>query len=253
MLPVIQLGPLAIRTPGLLILAGIWIGLTVAEKLAPRFNLKPEFIYNGVGITLIAGLLGSRLSYIFLHFSAFIDDPWAALSLDTRLLDPWGGIVTGALVLLIYLQRQQLSVLNYLDALTPLLAVMQIALPAANLASGSGYGIPTLLPWSIELWGALRHPTQVYDILAGIGILGFVIFASQNAANRQPARLFLMFIALSAGARIFLEGFRADRFLVLSRFRFSQIAAWIALLIALVLLGVQNNRTPYPTKSPVEN
>ncbi|MFN2197986.1 MAG: prolipoprotein diacylglyceryl transferase [Anaerolineales bacterium] len=249
MLPVIQIGPLAIQTPGLVILLGFWIGLTLAEKLAPRFGLKPDHLYNGVGLATLAGLLGARLSFIFLHLSIFIDEPWSVFSLNTQLLDVWGGLVTGILVLLIYIQRKELNLFAYLDALTPLLAVLQIALPTANLASGRGYGVPTSLPWAIELWGASRHPIQVYEILAGISVLAFVWANSRSANTGSPGRLFLMFLALSAGTRVFLESFRADRTFLLSRFRRTQIAAWIVLLISLILLGIQPKHSPQPQNS----
>ena len=37
MFPVLQIGPLALQTPGLLILIGIWVGLSVMERFASRF------------------------------------------------------------------------------------------------------------------------------------------------------------------------------------------------------------------------
>jgi hypothetical protein len=45
-----------------------------------------------------------------------------------------------------------------LDALTPGLAVMMIALGLANLASGNAYGEPAQVPWSIFLWGEWQQP-----------------------------------------------------------------------------------------------
>ncbi len=43
---------------------------------------------------------------------------------------------------------------------------MMLAVPLANLASGDAFGAPSSLPWAIELWGAARHPVQIYEAVA---------------------------------------------------------------------------------------
>jgi len=60
-----------------------------------------------------------------------------------------------------------------LDALTPGLAAVMIAIGLAHIASGDAFGSPADLPWAIQLWGARRHPTQIYETLAAA-----LIFAS---------------------------------------------------------------------------
>ena len=52
MFPIIQIGPLSLPAPGLILLAGIWIGLTVAERFAPRFKANSNQLYNLVFVVL---------------------------------------------------------------------------------------------------------------------------------------------------------------------------------------------------------
>jgi prolipoprotein diacylglyceryltransferase len=95
-----------------------------------------------------------------------------------------------------------------LDALTPFFAVFALGLGLAHLASGSAFGKETTLPWGIELWGAVRHPSQVYEILASLLILGLLWF---QRADARPGLHFLTFAALTSGcASLFLEAFRGD-------------------------------------------
>ncbi len=47
MLPILQIGPLALQTPGLMYLLGTCgSGLSLAEKFAPRRGMTPDTLYN---------------------------------------------------------------------------------------------------------------------------------------------------------------------------------------------------------------
>ncbi len=43
---VLQIGSLALPVPGLVLLIGVWIGLSLAEREAARLGLNPEAVYN---------------------------------------------------------------------------------------------------------------------------------------------------------------------------------------------------------------
>lgn len=244
MFPVIQLGPFSLPAPGLFLLLGVWVGLTIAERLAPRFRANPNQLYNLVFTVLIAGVIGARLSYVVQHLDAFIKSPLSLFSLNPGLLDPWGGAAVGLIAGLIYIQRKQIPLWPTLDALTPFLAVMWIALGLSNLASGKAFGMETQLPWGIDLWGAIRHPTQIYQILAGAVILGLIWPRSSaaNAIQRIVGETFWAFLALSAGAWMMIEAFRGDSILLLGGFRSAQIIAWILLAFSLWGWGYVKNK-----------
>ena len=92
MLPVIHLGPLALQTPGLFILAGIWLGLSLAEQVMKRSGQNADKIYNLVMVTFLAAIIGARLSYAAQSLPAFLRDPLALVSLSTQMLDPFAGV-----------------------------------------------------------------------------------------------------------------------------------------------------------------
>jgi phosphatidylglycerol:prolipoprotein diacylglycerol transferase len=245
MIPVLQVGPVSLQAPGLILLMGLWFGLIVAERLAPRFGANPNQVYNLVFAALIAGLLGARLSYVLEHLRAFLKSPLNVFSLNPGLLDPIGGMAVGVVVALIYINRKQIPVWPTLDALAPFLAVMWIAMGLSNLASGKAFGNETLLPWGIELWGAWRHPTQVYQILTGLALL-VIIWPRRGAANlapRAPGETFWLFLALSAGAWMLIETFRGDSALLPGGLRTAQVVAWLVLAVSLWGLGKARKQT----------
>jgi phosphatidylglycerol---prolipoprotein diacylglyceryl transferase len=236
MLPALQLGPLAIQTPGLVILIGLWLGLSLAERSSGRFGLKSNDLYNLVLIAIIVGIVGARLVYMLRYPAAFAASPFSVFTLNPGLLDPAGGLVAALLAGVIYSQRKRVSMWQALDALTPALAVLFVALGIAHLASGGAFGSPSNLPWAIHLWGESRHPAQIYEIFAATIILALTWPGRGLIRPSQPGVYFLSFAAMSAGARLFLEAFRGDSSLLAIGLRSAQLAAWI--LLAASLSGI---------------
>lgn len=240
MLPVLQLGPLALPVPGLVLLLGLWLGLLLAERNAYRTGISSNHLYNLVFIALITGLLGARLAYVLQYPQAFLADPLSVISRNTSLLDPLGGSLAAILAGLVYGQRKRLPFWSTLDALTPFLASIAVALGLSHLASGSAFGRATELPWGIELWGETRHPSQVYETISAALILAAIWPGKGLLRPSQPGVYFLGFLALSAASRLFLEVFRGDSVLFAGGFRSAQILAWM--ILSLSLWGISKRR-----------
>ena len=243
MFPVLQIGSLSIQSSGLIILAGIWLALTLSERVAPQLKMDQEVISNLIFYSLIAALLGARLSYAFRFPAAFIEHPASLISFNPGLLDPWGAALAALLVALIYGQRRKLDLWKTLDALTPAFAMLVLALALSQMASGVAYGLPTDLPWAIDLWGASRHPTQIYLTLTAALIL-YLLVICLLPLKQAPGRLFLAFLALTAFSRVFLDAFRGDPAPLLLGLRASQVLAWLLLALSLALLSSAQDKNP---------
>lgn len=234
MLPILQIGPLALQMPGLFWIVGIWLGLTLAERYAPQRGVPANALYNLVFIVLAAGLAGARLGAILRYPSAFASNPLSVLSLNPGLLDMWAGAFTALVAALAYGQRKGLKLWPTLDALTPLLAALAIASGLAHIASGAAFGKLTQLPWGIELWGARRHPSQIYESLAAALIL-FVLWPGRKTwREASPGVYCLTFLALSTLERLLLEAYRGDSTLILGGMRQAQVIAWLVLAGCLI-------------------
>jgi phosphatidylglycerol---prolipoprotein diacylglyceryl transferase len=231
MFPIIQIGPLAIQAPGLILLTGVWIGLSLAEKFAPRFSIEKSIVYNSAGIFMLSGILSGRISYALQHLDVFIEDPLSIISLNIQLFDYWGGFVGGIIGIIIYGQRKNINWLTYLDLMTPALAVIFIFFPIANLSNGRTYGIPTTIPWGIDLWGSIRHPVQIYEAISATLILGVVIWLLMKASAQTPGLIFYLFASLTALSTIILNAYHADQIQLIFGLRATQIFAWIILAV----------------------
>ena len=232
MLPVVNIGPLALQTPGLILLIGLWMGLSLAEKFSTKRGMPANLLYNLVFVLLVAGIIGARLTYLFRFPEAFASSPSSLISLNPGLLDPIGGLAVGSICGAIYAQRKKLAFWQVMDALTPMLAVMAIALGLSHLASGAAFGATTQVPWAIDLWGAKRHPSQVYQIMAAMAIL-LILWPGRWGQQEPAGRYFLLFVVLSTLAQLILEGFRGDSLLLPGGWRAAQVGAWLLLAASL--------------------
>jgi phosphatidylglycerol:prolipoprotein diacylglycerol transferase len=237
MLPILQVGPLAIQLSGLLLITGVWVGILLVERAAPRFKISPALVNNMIFYGLIAGILGARLGYVLRYIDAFAGDPLSILALNPNMLSIPEGLLAGLITSVIYGQRKGLPLWSTLDALTPGVAVFMLALALAHLSSGDAFGAPTSLPWAINLWGRKRHPSQVYEIMGAVIILLIMLRLQRHrwVAGFQA----LSFMALSAAARLFLEAFRGDSILLFGGLRQAQLSSLAILIIALIVIRLR--------------
>jgi phosphatidylglycerol:prolipoprotein diacylglycerol transferase len=225
----------------ILLLAALWLGLALAEKRAERHGVLRDPLSNLVYFSLLGYIVGGRLFYAVSNFSIFIQSPLSLFSLNVGLFDSFAALASAGIAGFMYGSRQHLPFWSTLDALTPLFAVIVIGLSLSHLAAGSAFGSPTDLPWGIDLWNATRHPTQIYSLIAALSIFGLIWFRQPGSPAGSD---FLLFAALTAGARLFLEAFRGDSMLTFGGLRLAQIIAWMVLAAA--LFGIEARRSADP-------
>ncbi|HET6824245.1 MAG TPA: prolipoprotein diacylglyceryl transferase family protein [Anaerolineales bacterium] len=213
-----------------LFLATLWIGLALAEKRAERHGISRDALNSMVYYGLFGYLLGGRLLYVLSNYSAFLQNPTNVFSLNLDLFDPVAALVTAAIVGAVYRSRQKLPLWSTLDALTPFFAALAIGLSLSHLAAGTAFGSPTDLPWGIEMWNAIRHPTQIYELIAAVLIFSLIWFRETNSPAGSS---FVLFASLTAATRLFLEAFRGDSTLIFGDLRLAQVIAWVVLAAVL--------------------
>lgn len=210
----------------ILLLVALWLGLALAEKRAERHKISKDALNNIVYYSLFGYLLGGRLLYALSNFSVFVQSPLSLFSINLDLFDPIAGLMVAVIVGIMYGSQQELSLWAMLDALTPLFAILAIGLSLSHLAAGTAFGSPTSLPWGIDLWNSTRHPTQIYELIASLMIASILWFRKTDSPAGSN---FLVFAALTAGARLFLEAFRGDSTLIFGSLRLAQVIAWMVL------------------------
>jgi len=222
MMPVLQVGPVALQLPGLLLIVGIYLGLWLAERYSWRYNVTPNHLYNLTFIAFISGIIGARLAFVLHYPEIFANNLLNIFSFNYTLLDPLAGISTAILGAMIYGQKKGLAFWSTLDAITPVLAVFTVGLGLAHIASGNAFGAVTELPWGIELWGENRHPSQVYETSAAILIL-ILLYPAHNWINHLPKGSYLLTFTMLTSLSVLL-------------LRIAQVIALFVLMLSLFAL-----------------
>lgn len=184
MFPILQIGPLSIQTPGLILIVGIWISLTLTEKIHQIAGIEFEQPYRIIASMLLGALLGGRSFYVLSYPSIFLNAPLSIFSTNPSLFDLWGALIGVIVAYLLMLRIHRIPSRKYLDSISLFLVYTSVFISLSSFAAGAEVGQPTTLPWGIAYLGQERHPTQIYEIIA------FLILSFQTTKTFLSKNLF---------------------------------------------------------------
>lgn len=246
MLPILQVGPLSFRTPGLVLLAGVWLSLEVASRFGRRRGIDVDRAYSLGFYVLIAGVAAARLAFVLTHLNLYTRiTPWtralgavASVSPGTEIA--WVGLLAAAAVAALLVWRWRLPPLKLADAFAPALAVLTFSIGLAALLSGDLLGTPTGLPWGIPLSGASRQPTQILLMLAALGALAAVWrLEKPSRFELPPGTLAQIVVGVLSVAILLIDPLRADSAVIGPGLRLLSVVALVVLVVDLALFAVR--------------
>ena len=243
MYPLIELGPLRLSSGGLLLLASVLVGqwLFVRAARARGNAALAEQAERCVYPALVGAAIGARLWYGAFNWSLYGQAPSLFVALRVGEFAWPGALLGGALLAALWCRWRKLGLLELADCAALALPAAQALASIGLLLSGEAFGVPTSLPWGIVLFGATRHPTQIYFALAALLSLGVL----RRVASQRPLRgtLTATYLGLQGTTLLLVEALRADSLLLPAGVRASQVFG-----LALVLLaGVLARRSVVPS------
>jgi phosphatidylglycerol---prolipoprotein diacylglyceryl transferase len=238
-------GPVTLRWYGVLMATAMALGLWLAHRDALRRGLDPEPLLRASELALLGGLIGARLYYVLFNLDYYARLPAKILAVWEGGLAIHGGVIAGVLVGGGYAWSRRLPLRTYLDVAAPSLAIGQAIGRWGNFFNEEAFGTPTELPWKLYIAPAHRpllyarseffHPTFLYESLWDFGVFVLLVRVLRRRCAKAPGALFLCYLGLYSGGRIFTEALRTDA-LMLGPFRVAQLVS--ALGIAAALIGV---------------
>jgi phosphatidylglycerol---prolipoprotein diacylglyceryl transferase len=190
---------------------------TIRETILNNNTILNSLI---IGIILIIfGIIGSRIYLCFLYYNYFMRHLKEIPLFWKGGMVYNGGIVGGfiGVCILKLLRNQNISSLQILDSFALSLPAIQIIGRIGCLKVGCCFGKPTNLPWGYiyplnnnimicqHLVGVPLHPTQIYDIFAGIICLILLIYIQNKMPKGGIFGLYLMTYSI---IRFILEFYR---------------------------------------------
>ena len=247
MIPIIEIGPLAIQAAGFFLLISFAVGTWLTAKFAESLGTNSESIENGILIILGLFLISARLGFVLQNPKIFTENPIEIISISRKTLNIYFGILVSAITTAALAQRNHLPLWPTLDTLSPLLILSVMGMHLANFANGNGFGLPTELPWGIEIWGAERHPVQIYAlVLLASYLLWLLVYTKglQQTSFMYSGILFSISVAVIAVITIFSRAF-LDEKLLLGSLDLIQLTG---LLLLIIFLGIIYQRVFQPNK-----
>lgn len=236
MLPVLNLGPLSLPVPQFILLIGLWVGSVLSERKSKPLLDDPGFIDRLLWPSILAGILGARLSYFARNPAAFSGEYLSLFSLNLNLFDPLGGLLIGLSVSIYIVSRSKNNPLLVLDSISPFLGIFTSAIHLSKFASGTGFGNLAELPWAINLWGGYRHPVQFYYLLGSLLSLSIILTLLAKYSYTQGL-VFFIFVLLTSSYLLLFSRYEVSNFLLFAGIRLDQLIFWVGSLISLVFLN----------------
>jgi prolipoprotein diacylglyceryl transferase len=243
----LEVGPLDLRMYGLLIAIGALLALRLLVTRYARSGGSPDLAEKAGLIALVGGFLGARIGYVIPRFTGpggFAERPADILAIWQGGLAFFGGLVGGALAVIVYVRLKRGDLPAMADAIAPALPLAQAVGRWGNYFNQELFGRPTDLPWALRVdpvpastAAGSRGDDLPPDLPVRVAVerpAGLVILRIDRAgcSKRRGSLLFVYLIGY--GDRTgWVEALRIDtveRYFGLSRNN------WIA--IATVLVGV---------------
>lgn len=221
--------PWSLHVYGLLIAAGFLLAMQLAARQAGREGEDPDRLIDLAFYLLLAGLIGSRIVFIFTKLDQYIANPLEIVMFWRGGLVFYGGFIGAAVYLVYYARRYRLDYFKLVDLMIPYVAMAHAFGRLGCLAAGCCFGKPTEMPWGItfpvasmahqqqQSQGLVQlgesalpvHPTQLYE--AGFELCLFWLLLSIRPMKRFHGQLFLVWLSIYPIGRSIIELFRGDK------------------------------------------
>lgn len=194
------------------IVLGIIIALFLCKKSKDNYYIKWENVVDIMIPSIILGIIGARLYYVIFNIEYYLARPLQILNLRDGGLAIYGGLITGIVCVFNLCQKYKISSLDFLDYIVPFVAIAQSIGRWGNFFNVEAYGYQTtsLLRMRIFDLNGFQdvHPVFLYESIANLII--FIILRNLQSKRKVEGQIFLGYVMLYSGMRMFLENLRTD-------------------------------------------
>lgn len=260
-----SVGSFRLPTYGVLMVTALVAGIYTVLRLGKREGFDSNRLFDFSTWLIVVSLVGAKMLLILTSWRFYWDHPGEVISWSTFQAGGvfYGGFIAAVLFALWYVRVHQLPTWKVFDVYVPAVALGLGVGRIGCFAAGCDYGKPTTSflgvvftnSWSHQITGvplSVRlHPTQLYESVASLAIFGILLWWFRR--KNYDGQVFVLYLALYAVARFFLEFLRGDEdrgFVFNHLFSTSQFIALLALTAAAGLTVYFHRRRGEPGLAP---
>lgn len=228
MYPIIfQIGGLTFYSHGVLIVAGIFAGALLVYFLAKKLGLSRPNLFDNIIYTTLAGIIGSRLAYLFSYPNQF-QNPIQFFRFSEGGLISYGGFIAGGLTLYLLLKSQKQPVMKWFDLFSAGL-LLGLAFGRAGDYLTGDYGAMQ----ASGVFSLASNPLLESFLCLLVIVISLLILLVGKERFKEGTAFFVS-VLIYSGGRFIIEFWRGDPdfFLGMS---FSQIFSILVFIISLGL------------------
>lgn len=244
MFPYIYIFNYPIPMYGLMAILGMAIAIFAATTLGPRCGLPKSDVvfaglYCGIGIVIGAKLLYfiTKLPAFIEHFDVFKANPFAVLMYVFGGFVFYGGLIGGALGVVIYSKQFHIPLRPFMNAAAPAIPLMHGIARLGCFFAGCCYGMEYHGPFAVTypkndmiegLAGVPRFPTQLVETVVNLilFVILYIFVRKGKSKNGQALGIYLIVYSIM---RFFLEFVRGD--MVRGGFLGLSTSQWISMVL----------------------
>jgi phosphatidylglycerol---prolipoprotein diacylglyceryl transferase len=253
----LKLGPLSLRWYGLLIALAVFVGLSLARRLARHRQVDPELMADLVIWLVVGAIPAARIYYVAFKWQEYYSrHPDQIFQIWRGGIAIHGAILGGMLATLIFARLKQVAFWLLADLVAAPLILGQAIGRWGNFFNSEAFGAPTNLPWKLLIPLAARpagmtnaayyHPTFLYESLWNLGVLVLLLALFYRASQLKQGSLFLIYLITYSLGRFWIEGLRMDS-LMLGPLRVAQFISLAGIVLGslgLAWLYLRNRPLP---------
>jgi prolipoprotein diacylglyceryl transferase len=213
------LGPLFVHAYGLAYVVAVLAAVAITVRRWEAHGGSRQLVYDVALFGFPAGVIGGRLYFLATSWNEVPPHWWGPFAVWKGGLGIWGGIALGTLAGIWVLRRRGADVRMFMDAAAPALLVAQAIGRVGNYFNQELFGLPSKLPWALEISPAHRpaayaqyatfQPTFLYELIWNLLLAGALVWLGHHRRIRPPG-LFALYVAGYSFARIGEELLRVD-------------------------------------------
>ena len=221
---------------GILIAGGFLLAVLYMMYRAKTFGITQDDVLDLVLWAVPIGVICARLYYCVFYWDLYRDNPISMLYIWEGGLAIYGGIIGGAITVLVLSRVKKIPPLVMLDDAAMGVIIGQICGRWGNFMNREAHGSVTDSFFKMGLVDAAGkvtyyHPTFLYESVWNL--VGFIALHFYCKKRKFDGEVFLLYVAWYGLGRAWIEGLRTDSLYLFSTgIRVSQLVAAVSFVAA---------------------
>ncbi len=238
----VTIGGLKIHWYGIMIALGLYAGIQVALRDAPRRGINTDQLMNVALLAAVLGILGGRLYYVGQNNPSFyLHHPAQILAVWQGGMAFFGAIFGGGLALVISAWRWRMPLWSLLDIGALGLTIGQAIGRVGNIINGDIVGYRTN-GWGFEYtnpntFGPLNTPVQpasLYELLISLAL--FLVLWNLRRRIHPEGMLAMIYLVLYSISQFFIF-FVRDNVVILGGLKQAQVTSLVVIALMLPVIA----------------